>query len=479
MKWKTPFAICYSGKGPLQQTAPAKSPANKNQENPKVLNSTKYWFRRLASLFVLVILLASSTTNGATSSPRLAPAHTETGTGSETLSRKDRIDLFEEVWQLVNDRYYDTSFNGIDWRGVRDRYQPMLEKAGDEEQFYSLLKKMVGELHDAHTRFHTPRERKERERLQTVSTGISIGNVEGQNVIIGIDPASDASTSGIEIGMVVRTIDGKPIGERLREAQTQIGDSSSERAVKLRLYRKIIDGEPGTTFRVGLARADGSEFEVEIMRRTVSDQPRVFYKRLESGYGYIRLTLWKSPIHKEFKNAIQQLKDTPGIILDLRGNPGGEVNEVLKIAGYFLPEKTPFGRFYTRAGKLLDLYTGHDEDDIYKGSVAVLINEGSGSGSEMFSGVMQEGGRALIIGRQSCGCLLGIAKYRKVKGGGELAISELGYISPGGKKLEGAGVIPDGPVALTLSDLRHQHDRAVEEAENQLRSTIKSATNSH
>ena len=160
----------------------------------------------------------------------------------------------------------------------------------------------------------------------------------------------------------------------------------------------------------------------------------------------------------------------------MRGNPGGEVDEVLKIASYFVVERTHFGRFFTRSGKLLDLYTGRDEDDMYNGALAILVNEGSGSGSEMFSGVLQENGRAIVIGRQSCGCLLGIAKYRKVKGGGELAISELGYLSPGGRKFEGAGVIPDEKITLTIADLQNDRDAALEQAENLLRESPKSST---
>jgi carboxyl-terminal processing protease len=106
----------------------------------------------------------------------------------------------------------------------------------------------------------------------------------------------------------------------------------------------------------------------------------------------------------------------------------------------------------------------------------ILINEGSGSGSEMFSGVLQENGRAVLIGRQSCGCLLGIARFRKVKGGGELAISELGYTSPRGRTLEGAGVMPNGEITLKISDLQRGRDIAVEEAENSLRSSIRSSS---
>jgi len=235
----------------------------------------------------------------------------------------------------------------------------------------------------------------------------------------------------------------------------------------------MLEGDPGTRVALKLIRADGTPFSATLMRRTISDAPRLVSRWLPSGYGYLKLTLWKSPIHDQFKSYLEKFREAPGLIIDLRGNPGGEVNEVLKIAGYFFPTKVPFGRFVTRTGKNLDLFTGRDGDPIYGGPVAILVNEASGSGSEMFSGVMQESGRAIVIGRQSCGCLLGISQYKKLKGGGELAVSELGYISPKGKRLEGVGVIPDEAVSLTLSDLQRRRDATIEGAENALGTHLK------
>lgn len=384
------------------------------------------------------------------------------------LTPRERAEVFDDVWQIVNEKYYDSAFNGVNWRAVRERYRPQVDVVDSDQEFYGVLKRMVGELHDAHTRFSTPEERRERERLQAVSAGLAIFEVEGKPVVVWVEPSSDAARAGVEEGMIALTIDGKPIADKLAEARGRVAGSSTDRAVRLRIYRMLIEGEPGTRLRLTLARADGTTVDVVVTRRVVPDAPAVTSRRLPSGAGYIKLTLWKSPIRSDFKKALRQMADAPGIVIDLRGNPGGEAEEVEKIASYFFNSHVSLGKFFSRSGKAIYLRTGDDEE-VYKGPVAILVNEGSGSGSELFAGVMQESKRATIVGRRSCGCVLGISKYRKLRGGGELAVSEYGYQTPQGKTFEGTGVVPNTSVELTIGDLRQHRDAALEEAERVLK----------
>jgi carboxyl-terminal processing protease len=99
----------------------------------------------------------------------------------------------------------------------------------------------------------------------------------------------------------------------------------------------------------------------------------------------------------------------------------------------------------------------------------ILVDARSASSSEVFAAGMQDSQRAKIVGRQSCGCVLGIAKPRVMKGGGVLEMSEVLWFSPKGRKLEGAGILPDEIVAPTLSDLQLKHDPAIATAEKVLR----------
>ncbi len=388
---------------------------------------------------------------------------------SRELSLKDRREIFEEVWETINEKYYDPALNGVDWVKVRESYGPLIEAAKTDDEFYSMMKRMVAELRDAHTRFHTPRERRERERLFSVSLGISLSEVEGQIVIIDILADSEAFRAGVSRGMIVQTIDGKPVAEKMAEIILQLGESSSERATRIRAYRRLLDGEAGATVSLGLLAPDEKIFEVSLTRQVFSTAPKVVSIQLATGIAYLKFNVWKSPVHREVKEALKQMRRSAGLIIDLRGNPGGEVHEVLDVADYFFNERVSFGKFISREGKTIELRTDRKKR-IYSGPVAILIDESSGSGSELFAAVFQEQGRAVVVGRASCGCVLGIARFKRLEGGSELAVSELGYRTPAGRRLEGAGVAPNETVALRLADLQAGRDTALEQAEKILRS---------
>ena len=400
-------------------------------------------------------------------------------TKSQSLSAKERIEVFEEVWKTINEKYYNPSFNGVDWNAMRERYRPRVDAVSSDEEFYALLNQMTGELRDAHTRVRSPRQSRDRKKQQATSAGVLIYEIEGTPVIFDVIPDSDAARAGALPGMVVRSVDGQPIAEAIAEARRDVGVSSTERATRILSYLRLIAGEPNTPLKLGLTRPDGTPFEVALMRRTISAAPQFTARLLPSGYAYIRFNRFRSPAAKQVKEALVKFKDAPGLILDLRGNPGGDGREGLRIAGYFFDEKVPIARIVTRTGKppsaLFGLVSlpkvfeaGEKGNQIYSNPLVILINEATASTSELIVSGMQERGRAQIVGTQSCGCVLGVLNHRELKGGGELAISEVGFVTPQGRTLEGNGIVPDRTIAMTLIDLQHQRDRALEEAEKYL-----------
>jgi carboxyl-terminal processing protease len=176
---------------------------------------------------------------------------------------------------------------------------------------------------------------------------------------------------------------------------------------------------------------------------------------------------------------VENLRATPGLILDLRRNRGGVGATLEAMATLFFDNKTLFERRMSRKQVTASERDGHRAEEtqvfvgksgaqIYSGPVAILVSQYSASATEVFSAGMQDSGRAALVGSQSCGCVLGITHDRVMKGGGVLEISEVLWFSPKDRKLEGEGVIPDKVVVPTIASLQEKHDLVLEEGEKVL-----------
>ena len=388
------------------------------------------------------------------------------------LSAKDKSEVFEEVWNLVNDEYYDPNLNGVDWKTLRDQYKPTIGLTKTDEEFYDVIKRMVGEMKDAHTRFLTPREAREDRERKATTVGILLSKVEGKAVVEKVLPNAGGELAKVKPGMIVRTVDGEMIEKRFAEAIEEVGGSSSDRALEIITYRRILNGEPGTSVKIGLLDKNGKDFEVTLVRQIVEQTSEAIGRKLSSGIGYISISSFKAPISDKFKQALLDLKDTSALIIDVRYNGGGSISEVLKMAGFLINEKREFGKFIKRSGdskqSKKSFSAGKKGEQIYSNPIVILTSKFSASGSELFSSSLQEFGRAKVLGRQTCGCLLGISEKHRLKDGSELHISDTGFLSAKGKIYEKTGVTPDKIVELKIDDLINKYDREMDEAEKML-----------
>jgi carboxyl-terminal processing protease len=440
--------------------------------------------RNLQALVLFLLMLAFGGTArpqgkpDAPGAPQIPNATSEPA-AKQRLTAKDRREVFEKVWREIRDHYYDPSYNGVDWNEVHQRYAQLVDATSRDQEFYALMSQMTSELHDAHTRFSSPEQWKSFRRQQGVTVGFSVDDIDGKSVVTSVIPGTDAAHVGIEPGMVVLRVQDRPIAERIAEIEKKRLPSSSERATRWFIYNRVFAGPPDAPAKVALQRADGSEFEVSVRRQIYSAAPDVTTHVLPSGNVYIRFDGFQHPVTKEFRDALQKFRDAPGLIVDLRRNGGGDLAVLLPIAGYFFGKKTLFAKDSTRTGKPLSsyvglfklplqLYVGRSGDQIYSGPVTILVDAHSASSSEVFAAGMQDTGRAQIIGSQSCGCVLGIARPRVMKGGGVLEMSEVLWFSPKGRKLEGTGIIPDQLVTPTMFDLQRGRDAVLAAADKTL-----------
>jgi carboxyl-terminal processing protease len=393
-------------------------------------------------------------------------SHVANALEPDSLSSKDRIDIFDTVWKTINDEYYDATFNGVNWSAARERYRPRVEAVQGDEEFYAVISEMLLDLRDLHTSFVAP-------DTQPSSSGISVYEIEDKIVVANVDPDSDAARAGVKAGMIVRTLDGKPIDEHVSQLRMKLGHWSNQQAYRVVIRGRILRGPANTTFKLGLERADGTRFEVALTRRAITNpQAKLISYRLPSGFSYMKISAaLRSPVEDQFESEFRTLKDSGGLIIDLRGLNGGDIKGVgLKIANHFFPSKVSFGKFINRSGEvpLRRSLSAEGDSQSYKGPVVILIDGMTASAAEVFASGFQENLRAKVIGEQSCGCVLD-RDSKKVKGGGVLYYSRLVYISSKGRKLEGAGVVPDKTVKPTIAGLQQGRDLILEKAESILR----------
>lgn len=186
-----------------------------------------------------------------------------------------------------------------------------------------------------------------------------------------------------------------------------------------------------------------------------------------SDIAYIRISSFTSRTPQELTTQIQAAlgRNVKGIILDVRGNPGGLLNETLQIADMFLDRGRVLTqvnrdgseqRFDARAGTITNL------------PIVILQDEFSASGSEVLAAALQENGRGVVVGSKSFG--KGTVNHvRELSNGGAVYVSIARWLTPSGKQIEGAGVVPDVPVTLTPEDIEQTRDVPVHRAIDLLR----------
>jgi carboxyl-terminal processing protease len=187
-------------------------------------------------------------------------------------------------------------------------------------------------------------------------------------------------------------------------------------------------------------------------------------ERVEESIGYIAFNMFIDPanVMPKFNAAMTSFMDADGVILDVRGNPGGLPIMAMGMAGWLIAEKdTYLGTMYMRDNELKIVVL--PRPTTYAGPVAVLVDGLSGSSSEIFAGGLKDLGRARIFGSRTAGAALPSA-IEKLPNGDGFQYALANYVSRGGEVLEGVGVVPDVEVALKREVLLQGKDAALESA---------------
>jgi carboxyl-terminal processing protease len=389
------------------------------------------------------------------------------------------VESFEVVWKTVQDRHPDPSLNGLNWRAVHDSTLPLIRNAKSMDEVRSILREMLAKLDASHyaiipKELYSPIEDANSPRKKDAGPGITPVLIDGKAVVGTVAPDSPAARAGVKPGMVLESIDSEKVDPMLRVTEAA-GVREPERLVQRSLTRKL-DGGAGETVHLQVRDSAGSLREIDVERASPEGklvsfgnlpEERLFFesRKLPGGAGYIRFNLFLDPVSimPQFAAAIKNFANAPGIILDLRGNPGGIGVMAMGIAGFFVSDEgRKLGEMKMREATLK--FVIFPRPETYAGPLAILVDSGSASTAEILAQGLQDLGRARIFGTRTAGAALPSDIVRLPNGDG-FQFAQASYTSDKGKVLEGAGVTPDVEVRQTQQALAAGRDLVVEAAE--------------
>jgi C-terminal processing protease CtpA/Prc len=363
---------------------------------------------------------------------------------------------FDAVWNTVNNKFYDPTFGGVDWVAVRKKYEPQIEAVRSDTEFRDLLNRMLSEIKISHLSILDLENLDKLLARAEVTRGLTLRDLDNQVVVTRIVEASSAATRGVQPGFIVKSIDGVAVTNARDAERTLATDAANHRLA-------VVD-ETNTKREIEVAHKLPPKDRLESTPLLTGARYALIETRILDGkVGYIHFTNFIGPLQKKFRPIFDSMKDTAGIVIDLRGNSGGETEVGLVLA--------PISTTQTRKGAG-NRYTARPQAKPYLGKVVILLDEGSASESEELAGGLQAAGRVVVIGRTSRGEDMD-ATFQG------LPMKSIALLYPVGLPrtikgvIEGRGVMPDIDVRLTRAELLEGKDSQLDTAIRHIRGLIR------
>jgi len=385
---------------------------------------------------------------------------------------------FEFIWSTIRDQYWDPTFGGVDWTAVHDEFRPRIERANTMAEARTVMSQMLARLGKSHFGIipaDVYGDLDSREEGGTASAGFDVRVIENRALVTSVEEDSPAARQGVHAGWEIIRIDGADLAPRLEKVADLYRSSTMRELYLMRSVLGKLSGEEGSLVQIQFRDGTGSRIAKEIQRiRPQGSLAKFGYlppsyvwiksRKIAQDIGYIAFNLFLDParLMPEFGDAVHYFADCPGIIVDLRGNPGGLGIMAMGMAGWFIDKPDQrLGTMYTRQAPVK--FAVNPRPPVYHGALAILVDGCSASTSEVFAGGMKDLGRARILGTRTAGAALPSAIDR-LPNGDALQHALADYISEGGRTLEGVGVIPDVEVKLTREALLAGHDPVLDAA---------------
>lgn len=337
--------------------------------------------------------------------------------------------IYQKVWSMIKEDFYDGSFNGQDWNRWRGKYDGMLETSEDA---HKAIETMLASLGDRYTRFLDEDafdDEKSQIKAELCGIGVKIGLNRKSDRIYVIQPieGTPAERAGVKAGDEIYEIDG-----------------SSTKGFTVDDAAKKIRGEINKPVWLTVSR-HGKHRKIKIVRGRIPLRSVETVKMLSSDIGYIRISSFISKkTDDEVVSALEKLSGARGMIVDLRDNPGGLLNQAINVSNLFLDSGYVVSTVDREGYKTPVMAKGHP---LCRIPMAVLINRGSASASEITSGALKDNSRAVLVGERTFGKGL-VQGINRLEDGCGVNVTIAKYLTPNDCDIDKKGIHPDFEVKL-------------------------------
>ena len=364
--------------------------------------------------------------------------------------------LYLSTWRLVKSKYYDPTLNRQDWYRWRSRY---IDKIKTQEDAYVAINTMLASLNDQYSRFMSEEEFKSQNveiDAKISGIGVTISSISGKIVILDVLKNTPANKAGIKPGDILTKVNGKDV-----------------HGLDLADVSKLIRGPIGSVVGVEFIR-DKKKISYNIQRREIEIQS-VESEMINNDIGYIKISSFIGlNVAEHFLQAIEQTKNSKGLIIDLRGNTGGLLPNALLIASLFIPNGEIVS-VVDRNGSIMPL-NAQRQDLIVEKPTVILVDGATASASEILSGALSDYGIATLVGQKTFGKGM-IQKIYPLPNRTGLNLTIAKYLTPKGTDINKVGIVPDYKIEYTYKDHLNHKDPQLEKAKNILNLKCKTCMN--
>jgi carboxyl-terminal processing protease len=414
---------------------------------------------------------------------RVSPA------GDEVLPPGVALATFDTLWTKVSDTYVDTAFVAGTWTNVRASLRPKAATITTRSELDKLMAETLRNIPDSH--FYIIPSRVMADDSPAAKSdgrgtvGLAIRMLGDDAVIWRVDPGSPAEKAGIIPGSKVVKVGDKDADGLLQKVKAMPEQGRQKgKADMLHGLNGALSAGIGDTVTITVMEnshpAVKSLVAIPAQGRVsqfgnlpaLAGLVRVAKLPSPTGtgcVGMIAFNIWLPALSGDLEQAVDSVRSCSGIVLDLRGNPGGVGAMVMGFGGYFVDSTVSLGTMRSRQVALnFVINPRRSRDDgsqrpPFTGPMAIIVDPMTASTSEIFATGMQRIGRARVFGERSAGAALP-ALMERLPSGDVFVHAVADFTDPQGNRIEGAGVTPDEVVSLSAEALRSGRDTAVEAA---------------